>query len=80
VLILNTPTRGLDVGAKAEVHHLIRDLAERGMGILMLADTLDEGIALSHTIITMRDGKVSGRFDAPPGAKPSQVEILERMV
>jgi ribose transport system ATP-binding protein len=80
VLILNTPTRGLDVGAKAEVHHLIRDLAERGMGILMLADTLDEGIALSHTIITMRDGKVSGRFDAPPGAKPGQVEILERMV
>jgi ribose transport system ATP-binding protein len=80
VLILATPTRGLDVGAKAEVHRLIRELAERGIAILMLADTLDEGIALSHTIMVMKDGEVTGRFDAPADNKPTQVQILERMV
>jgi ribose transport system ATP-binding protein len=80
VLILATPTRGLDVGAKTEVHRLIRELAERGIAILMLADTLDEGIALSHTIMVMKDGEVTGRFDAPPDNKPTQVQILERMV
>ncbi len=80
VLILATPTRGLDVGAKAEVHRLIRELAERGIAIFMLADTLDEGIALSHKIMVMKDGKVTGMFDAPPDNKPSQVDILERMV
>ena len=80
VLILATPTRGLDVGAKSEVHRLIRELAERGIAILMLADTLDEGIALSHTIMVMKDGEVTGRFDAPPDNKPTQVQILERMV
>jgi ribose transport system ATP-binding protein len=80
VLIMATPTRGLDVGAKAEVHRLIRELSEQGMAILMLADTLDEGIALSHSILVMKDGEVTGWFDAPPDNKPSQVEILERMV
>jgi len=80
ILILSTPTRGLDIGAKAEVHRLIRELAADGMAILMLADTLAEGIALSQTILTMKDGRVTGHFDAPPGRKPTQVDILERMV
>jgi ribose transport system ATP-binding protein len=80
VLILDHPTRGLDVGAKEDVYRFIRQMCARGMGILLLADTLEETIALSHTVLVMKDGQISARFDAPPGAKPSQVQVVEQMV
>jgi ribose transport system ATP-binding protein len=79
VLILDHPMRGLDVGAKAEIFALIRGLAGEGIGVLLIADTLDELIALSNTIIVMRDGRISGRFDLAE-AVPSRLQILERMV
>jgi ribose transport system ATP-binding protein len=80
LLILDHPTRGLDVGAKAEVYGLIRDLVEKGIGVLLMADTLEETIALSHRIVVLRDGRVTRRFDAPPDAKPEQVDLVEGMV
>ena len=79
VLILDHPLRGLDVGVKAEMFSLIRELAEAGLGVLLLADTVDEVMALSHSIIVMKDGFVSGRFSAT-AAKPSRLQVLERMV
>jgi ribose transport system ATP-binding protein len=79
VLILDHPLRGLDVGVKAEIFPLIREFAQSGIGILLIADTLDELIALSDSIIVMKDGAISGRFPAT-GTKPSQLQILERMV
>ena len=80
IVILDHPTRGIDVGAKEDVYELIRDMTDEGLSILLLADTLEEVIGLSHTIIVMRDGEESARFDAPPGAKPSQVDLIEHMV
>jgi len=80
VLILDHPTRGLDVGAKAEVYDLVRSLASQGIAIVLLADTLEETIGLSHNIVVMKDGRISARHAAPPGGKPSQVTIVERMV
>lgn len=80
VLVLDHPTRGLDVGAKAEVYTLVRRLAERGLAMVLLADTLEETIALSHRILVMKDGRIVDRLDAPPGAKPSQVAVVEKMV
>jgi ribose transport system ATP-binding protein len=80
VLVLDHPTRGLDVGAKEEVYDLIRSLCETGMAVLLISDTLEETIGLSHRILVMRDGRVTARFDAPPGAKPEQVELVEAMV
>ena len=79
VLILDHPMRGLDVGAKAEIFALINELAAAGVGILLIADTLDELLALSDKVIVMRDGSVSGTFDLAEGA-PTQLEIIERMV
>jgi ribose transport system ATP-binding protein len=79
VLILDHPLRGLDVGVKAEIFPLIREFAQSGIGILLIADTLDELIALCDSIIVMKDGAISGRFPAT-GTKPSQLQILERMV
>ncbi len=80
VLILDHPTRGLDVGAKEEVFDLVRTLSDAGVAIILASDTLEETIGLSHTILVMRDGAITGRFDAPPGHKPGQVELLRHMV
>lgn len=80
VLILDHPTRGLDVGAKEEVYDLIRDLSEAGIAVILIADTLEETIGLSHTILVMRDGAITQRFDASPHQKPEQVALIEYMV
>ncbi|MGD9508616.1 MAG: sugar ABC transporter ATP-binding protein [Geminicoccaceae bacterium] len=79
ILILDHPMRGLDVGAKAEIFELIKELAQSGIGIVLIADTLDELIALSDTFLVMRDGQISGRFDAAADG-PTRLDLLERMV
>ena len=80
ILVLDHPTRGLDVGAKEEVYGLIRELSASGVAILLISDTLEELIGLSHTVLVMRDGTVTGRFAAPPGGKPAQVDLVQHMV
>jgi ribose transport system ATP-binding protein len=79
VLILDQPLRGLDVGSKADVTLLIRELAWEGIAVVLIADSFDELIALSDSILVMKDGIVSGRFPAS-AAKPSEGQILARMV
>lgn len=79
ILILDHPLSGLDTGARKEVIALIRELARGGIGVLLVADTSDDLIALSDSIIVMKDGIVSGRFPAAE-EKPSELQILERMV
>jgi ribose transport system ATP-binding protein len=80
ILIFDHPTRGLDVGAKEEVYDLMRTLSEQGISIILTADTLEETIGLSHSILVMRDGEVTARFDATPGKKPAQVDLIRHMV
>ncbi|MBN9016414.1 MAG: sugar ABC transporter ATP-binding protein [Rhizobiales bacterium] len=80
ILILDHPTRGLDVGAKEEVYELVRELSSQGVAILLISDTLEETIGLSHRVIVMRDGAVTARFDAEPGKKPDQVDVVKAMV
>jgi ribose transport system ATP-binding protein len=80
ILIFDHPTRGLDVGAKEEVYDLMRTLSEQGIAIILTADTLEETIGLSHSILVMRDGEVTARFDAMPGSKPAQVDLIQHMV
>ena len=77
VLILDHPTRGIDVGAKEDVYELVRDMTAEGLAVILLGDTLDEVIGLSSRILVMRDGEVTASFDAPPGGKPTQVELVE---
>jgi ribose transport system ATP-binding protein len=80
ILILNHPTRGVDVGAKDEIYSLIRDIVTEGKAIILLGDTLDECISLANRVLVMRDGLVTGEFDAPADNKPSQVEVLRDMI
>jgi ABC-type sugar transport system ATPase subunit len=60
VLILDEPTRGIDVGAKSEIYKLITELANKGLGILLISSELPEIIGLSDNIIVMREGKITG--------------------
>jgi rhamnose transport system ATP-binding protein len=62
VMLLDEPTRGIDIGAKAEVHRLIGELASQGMAILMISSELPEILAMSDRIIVMREGRISGTF------------------
>ena len=63
LLILDEPTRGIDVGAKAEVHHIISDLAGQGLGIILISSDLPEVLAMSDRILVMREGRQMGIFD-----------------
>jgi ribose transport system ATP-binding protein len=58
ILLLDEPTRGIDVGAKAEVHALIARLAEQGVAILMISSELPEILGMSHRILVMRGGRI----------------------
>jgi rhamnose transport system ATP-binding protein len=59
ILILDEPTQGIDVGAKAEIHRLMRELAGQGMAILMISSELPEIIGMSDRILVMRSGRVA---------------------
>ena len=69
VLVLDEPTRGIDVGAKADVHQLIDDLAREGVAVVVISSDLPEVLAMSDRIVVMREGRVRGVFthdDADP--------------
>lgn len=80
ILLLNHPTRGVDVGAKAEIYSLIRKMTEEGKAIILLGDTTEECIGLCSRLIVMRDGLVTGEFDAPGDNKPSQFDVVSLMM
>ncbi|HID16208.1 MAG TPA: hypothetical protein EYP16_05345 [Candidatus Atribacteria bacterium] len=63
ILILDEPTRGVDVGVKVEIHKEIVRLAETGMAIILVSSELPEIIKLSDRVIVMHEGIISGRFD-----------------
>ena len=62
VLIVDEPTRGIDVGAKVEVHNLLFQLAEAGIAIIVISSELPEVLALADRIVTMREGQVTGEI------------------
>lgn len=73
VLILDEPTRGVDVGAKSQLHRLIRRLADEGMATLMISSELPEMLSVSDRILVMREGHIAGELD---GATVSPEQVL----
>ena len=80
IMVLDHPTRGIDVGAKEEVYELIRELANQGIAFLLIADTLEETIGLSNVVYAMKDGVVTKIFDAPADSKPMPLDLIEYMM
>ncbi|MEJ6782760.1 sugar ABC transporter ATP-binding protein [Aminobacter sp. Piv2-1] len=64
VMIMDEPTRGIDVGAKAEIHRLLRDLARRGVGIIVISSEMPELIGLCDRVLVVREGRIAGELAA----------------
>ena len=80
ILILDHPTRGIDVGAKDEIYRRIRELAAAGVSLLMMCDTLEEDIGLSHRMVVMKDGKIVREMPCPKGQKPVPLDVIGSIV
>ena len=61
--MLDDPTRGIDVGAKAEVHRVVRGLAAEGLGVLVTSSELEEVVELSDRLLVLDEGRVTGGLD-----------------
>lgn len=75
LLIVDEPTRGIDVGAKAEIHHLLTDLARQGMGLLVISSELPEIIALSDRVIVMHQGSIAGELTRSEATQESIMQL-----
>lgn len=73
ILILDEPTRGIDVGTKAAVHQLMSDLANQGVAILMISSELPEILGMSDRILVMREGRITGEYTR---AEATQEKIM----
>jgi ABC-type sugar transport system ATPase subunit len=73
LLILDEPTRGIDVGAKAEIYRIMRELAASGVAILMISSELAEVIGMADRVIVMREGRVAGEL---PGSAATEEDIM----
>ncbi len=80
LLILDHPTRGVDVGAKDEIYKLIRKLALEGIGMLIMCDTLEEDIGLANRMLVMKDGRLVKELSGSAGQKPGPQEIIALIV
>jgi L-arabinose transport system ATP-binding protein len=73
VLLLDEPTRGIDIGAKAEVHDIVRNLAESGVGLIVVSSEMPELLGLCDRILVMEGGRVSGEL---PRNEATQEKLL----
>jgi ribose transport system ATP-binding protein len=62
-LICDEPTRGIDVGAKAEIYALIRELAARGVSIIVISGEMEEVLGIRHRVAVMHEGKITGLLE-----------------
>jgi ribose transport system ATP-binding protein len=73
ILFFDEPTRGIDVGAKSEIYKLLNDLAEQGKAVIMISSELPEIIRMSHRIVVMCEGRITGELTA---AEATQEKIM----
>jgi inositol transport system ATP-binding protein len=76
VLIVDEPTRGIDVGAKVEVHSLLFDMARRGIAIIAISSELPEVLAISDRIVTMREGRVTGEMRRAEASEEALMTLM----
>ncbi|MEH0091618.1 ribose ABC transporter ATP-binding protein RbsA [Vibrio metschnikovii] len=76
VLILDEPTRGVDVGAKKEIYQLINKFKAQGMSIILVSSEMPEVLGMSDRILVMHEGRISGEFDAKQAKQANQENLL----
>jgi ribose transport system ATP-binding protein len=77
VLILDEPTRGVDIGAKSEIYRIINDLAKTGVGIIVISSELPEVIGVADRVLVMREGVFAGELGGYTGKPITQEAIIE---
>jgi ribose transport system ATP-binding protein len=80
VLLLDHPTRGLDAGAKDDLFETIRQAARAGLSVIFVADTVEEILELSDSIVVMKDGCITASFQRSETGRPSEEQIVRAMV
>ncbi len=80
LLVLDHPTRGVDVGAKDEIYKLMRGLARKGLSMIIMCDTLEEDIGLSDRMLILKDGRLVREIDSVPHRKPSPQDVIGLIV
>jgi inositol transport system ATP-binding protein len=78
ILILDEPTRGVDVGAKAEIHQLIARLVAQGMAVLMISSEMPEILGMSHRIMVMHEGRVTGILEREQADQEKIMDLAAR--
>ncbi len=78
ILILDEPTRGIDVGAKSEIHRLMSDLVLRGLSIIMISSELPEILGMSDRIMVMQEGRSAGFLDRSEATQERIMELAAR--
>jgi ribose transport system ATP-binding protein len=76
VLILDEPTRGVDIGAKSEIYRIIDDLAKQEIGIIVISSELAEIIGICDRVLVMREGRIAGEVGGPGGIPVTQENIM----
>jgi inositol transport system ATP-binding protein len=76
LLIVDEPTRGIDIGAKAEVHQLLSDMAQSGIALIVISSEMPEVLALSDRIIVFREGCISGVLEAKDATENKLMELM----
>jgi ribose transport system ATP-binding protein len=76
LLILDEPTRGIDVGAKAEILHLVRELAGQGLGVLMISSELEEVIEAASRVFVLRDGRTAAELNGEEISEPAIMSAM----
>ena len=74
ILILDEPTRGIDVGAKAEIHRLVTEMTRKGVAVIMISSEMPEVLGMSDRIMVMHEGRVTGFLDR---AEATQIKVMD---
>jgi len=77
---VDEPTRGIDVGAKAEVHNLLREVARNGAAVIVISSDLPEVLALADRILVMREGRIAGELNGAGATEASVMRLASMTV
>jgi ribose transport system ATP-binding protein len=80
VLIMDEPTRGIDVGAKSEIYAIMNDLAQQGVGVIMISSEMPEILAMSDRILTMREGRLTGMLKRSEATQEKIMALLSTSI
>ncbi|MEJ5022384.1 sugar ABC transporter ATP-binding protein [Ochrobactrum vermis] len=75
VILMDEPTRGIDVGAKAEIHRLLRELARSGIGIIVISSEMPELLGLSDRLLVVREGRIAGELSAAAMSEEAVIRL-----